>query len=271
MPLLFFAVAIYPIITSKKVNGFVIDGHTCSATAKCFYGGREEAVYHVLEKKQALELFVKEKHIKTIPFPQGIPFTFSTRFFVHNQSIYHTTVSEKGPVISFGKDSIQRHPIGKYTKYDNISYRRHLTRHILKGDKCFFIIGCVYPTLQQYSLEGELMHEYDLSVIPDIKSMMKAYQNTYQDPNSYFSVIQDAYYRGGKVYLLIGTEGNGKYSCHTIGIINISNNQKEAISSFSLSGKVYDVFCIDDNKNLYAHNPVHSTIEIFGHIPPAPK
>lgn len=233
-------------------------GEFLGAAHFCLVG--EDSVYILNEGKHSIDLFVGNENKQTILFPKSARFTFNTRFFVDKGRIYHSVITSKSPVVAFNNDTSAF--MCSYTSFDDPSMGRHATKHVLKGDNSFFLIGCVYPTLEQYSMDGKLLKQFDLSVIPAISQMMQVYRDTPKDPGSYFTVIQDAYCHGDGLYLLIGLLEDGNYSCNTVAVLDMSADEWEYVECFHLSGKVYDTFCVNDGK-MYIHDPSRSCFDVF--------
>jgi hypothetical protein len=226
-----------------------------------FYIGKDDSIHILNDGKHAFELFVGGKHAKHIPFPQEAALSNNTRFFVENGSIFHSAISDNHPVVVFDEKSNINRFICDYTTWDRPDFKHHSTRHLVKGDKCFFVSGLTLPVFQKYSLDGKLIMKYDLEKIPEIKKTVKRYKNTPQVPNTYFVMVHDIYYRNGKVYLLVGTN-DPKYSCNTICVLDVSDAIIHS-ASFRLSGIVYESFCVTENHNLIAYNAVTAEIEVF--------
>ena len=228
-----------------------------------FYIANEDSLYILNEWKQNVELFVKEQYVQQYPFPKHTRFTFLTRFFAKDQQIYHSILPEISPIIAYGKDSTLNKYYGNLTKYDKQELARHSTRHVIKGDHFFFVIGCVYPILQTYTYNGKLQQEYDLTNVPEIKEMVAIYNSKKQVPNRYFTIVQDAYFCNKKLYLLIGRTDKEKYNCHIICVFNILNNKIKHDSTLYLSKNVYDSFCVNRNNTLYAYSASNACIDVF--------
>jgi hypothetical protein len=94
---------------------------------------------------------------------------------------------------------------------------------------------------------------------------MKRYKSTPQVPTTYFTMIQDVYYKNQKIYLLVATNNN-RYFCNTICILDISETIKHT-GTFKLTGNVYESFCITENSNLIAFNSKEASIDVFT-LPP---
>lgn len=226
-----------------------------------FYIDNQDSMYVLDEGKRAMELFVKGEYKRTIPFPENLRLSFNTRFWVDQQNICHSVIAKEAPLVVFGKDTPKF--LGSYIIHDNPELGRHTTKHVLKGeDNTFFVIGCVYPTLQQYSLDGSLLQEFDLSLIPEINKMIKAYKNAPQSKDSYFTVIQDVYFYKKHLYMLVATTDDSRYNCKVIAVIDTSDNALQHTATYHLSGDVYDTFCVG-NGRLYAHNLKKSCLDIY--------
>lgn len=224
----------------------------------CF--GSNDSIYILNEGNRSVKVFVNGVYNKNIPFPENVRLTFNTRFFVDKGKIYHSVINEEFPVIAFNNDTTQF--MCTYIPYDNPILGHHATKHMIKGDNSFFLIGCVYPTLEQYSLNGKKLKDFDLNIIPEISKMTKAYHNASNEPNSYFTVIQDAYYHKGCLYLLIGLLNDDNYCCNTIAVLDVSTTEWEYTNCYHLSGNVYDTFCVDD-RNMYLHDSSRSCLDVF--------
>ncbi len=225
-----------------------------------FYLGENDSIYILNEGKRAIEVFSGGNYNHTIDLPESICFTFNTRFLVHGGDIYHSVIAKEAPVFMFG--GYEPIFLCSYAISDDPTFGRHATKHVVEGDNCFFLIGCAYPVLQQYSMQGKLLQDCDLSIVPEIEKMMEAYQNTLQNPGSYFTIIQDAYYTDNHLYVLIGTRKQGKYFCHDVAVLYASESELKHIATYRLSENVYDSFCVGGTK-IYAHNASKSSIDIF--------
>jgi hypothetical protein len=226
-----------------------------------FCMGKNDSVYILNEGKQALELYVKDEYVKHIPFPSETSFTFATRFFTESQSIYHSIVSDSLFVVVFDENSSINRFICSNTTWDKPDFKRHSTRHLIKGDAFFFVVGCALPIFQMYSFDWKLMKEYNLEKTPEINKTVKQYRNTPQTPTTYYTIIQDVYYRDGKVYLLVSTNEN-EYFCNTVCVLDISEEIKH-INTFKLKGDVYESFCVTENNILAAFNTSEASMDIF--------
>lgn len=224
----------------------------------CLVGN--DSIYILNEGKHSIEMFVGGEHRLTIPFPANARFTFNTRFFADKGKIYHSVINKESPVVAFDNDTSIF--MCSYTPFDDPSMGRHATKHVLKGHDSFFLIGCVYPTLEQYSMGGKLLKSFDLGVIPAVSRMIQAYRDSPKDPGSYFTVIQDAYYCENRLYLLIGLLEDGDYLCNTVAVLDLSDVEWKYVACLHLSGRVYDTFCINNGK-IYAHDSTRSCIDIF--------
>ena len=233
-----------------------------TAGASSFYVGENDSVYLVNEGKQAVELYAGGKHCKSIRFPAGVRLTSVTRFFAQGQAVYHPTVDPKAPLTSFD-DAGEVRFWGQYTEQDDPDLWLHLERHAVRSDSCFFLIRTALPSMQQYTMDGRLIREYDLSGIAEVKQMIKAYRSQEQVPNSMFIVTQDACYDSGTVYLLIATEDNDKgYRCNTIAAIDTRALESHEPEVFYLPEKVYTTFCVSGGK-LTAYNMGRAAIEVY--------
>lgn len=225
-----------------------------------FYRAGNDSIYIMNEGKHSVDLFVKGIYTASYPFPASAVMTFNTRFFVDKETIYHTVIHKKHPVSRFGQDSC--HYLAEHTAFDKPERGRHTTKHLVRRDSTFFLIGAVYPTLEEYSMDGMLMQQFDLSVIPEINQMMRQYREGSSDPRRYFTVIQDVCYEGGYLYLLTGMLTDGEYSCRLLVGIDVSSKDWYYRKKLRLAGKVYDTFCIGTDR-LYAHDPSRSCIDVF--------
>jgi hypothetical protein len=226
--------------------------------ANHFYIAGNDSIYIINDGKQAVELFVGEKHTAHIPFPSEVRLN-SSRFFVENQSVFHSIVPGDFPVIVFDEHSRINQYLCNYTDLDNPDLRLHSDRHVLKGDKAFFLIGRTLPVFQMYSGEGKLKGEYDLRQIQEIDKTVKTYNATPQVPTTYFVMIQDVYYDNQKVYLLIATEN--PYSCNLLCVFDIKEEIKH-VQTFQQEGKIYGSFCVKNNK-LIAFNTMDASLDVF--------
>jgi hypothetical protein len=190
-----------------------------------FYVEKEDSIYVLNEGKHAIELFVKGKHLKQIRYPKQASLTNCTRFFSENQLIFHSIISDSLSTIVFDNNSHICRFIGKYTDWDDPDLRLHSTRHVLKGDQSFFIIGCTLPVFQIYSFDGKLITEYDLKEIPEINTVVKKYNMRAQTNTTYFTMIQDVYYDNHKIYLLVANNKDG-YVCNEICILEVEKDIK---------------------------------------------
>lgn len=233
-------------------------GEILGAAHFCLAGN--DSVYILNEGKRSIEMFVNGNYSKTITFPKNTRFTFNTRFFANKGKIVHSVINKEFPVVAFNKDTT--YFMCSYTPYDDPLLGRHATKHVLKGDNSFYLIGCVYPTLEEYNMNGEIVKDFDLSVVPEISQMIEAYESAPKDPGSYFTVIEDVYYHQNNLYLLIANLKGGNYHCNTIAVIDVSESEWKYKKCFYLSGKVYDTFCVDDQK-VYLHDPSRACLDVF--------
>lgn len=224
-----------------------------------FYIAGGDSIYIRSDGRQAIDLFVHGKYTLHIPFPKETRLD-NTRFFSEDQHIFHTVVSDSFPVIVFDHDSKINQFICNRTAWDKPDLKLHSTRHLLKGDDVFFVIGYVLPVFQVYSMDGKLLKEYDLRLIPEIDRKVKLYENTPPIPNSYQILIEDVYFDNHKIYLLIGTKEDS-YFCNTICVLDVSGEIMHT-STFRLSGEAYISFCVKGNK-LVAFNGKNASLDFF--------
>jgi hypothetical protein len=134
----------------------------------------------------------------------------------------------------------------KNKTWDNSEYKSHSSRHLIKGDNSFFVIGQALPVFQEYSYEGRLLNNYDLTLIPEIKKQIHKYENEQKAPNSHFIMIQDIYYANGRIYILIANDIE-QYKCNIICVFDVSKDIKH-VKTFFLSEDIYSTFCVFDNQ-----------------------
>lgn len=224
------------------------------------YVGNNDSIYALNEGKHSIEVFVKDKHVSHISFPKNVSLSFSTRFFLHNQCVYHSVIGDSLAAIIFDNSSSINRYICDYTRWDDPKLARHSSRHLVKGVASFFVVGCALPIFQRYSFSGKLLEEYNLEDLPKISRMIEKYKRESQEPTNYFTIIQDAYYYDEKIYLLVATNEN-EYFCNTIYVLDVSGKTKH-IQTFKLSGDVYETFCVKGNF-LVAFNSMNACIDRF--------
>lgn len=229
-------------------------------TAHFYLTGRD-SLFVLDEGRRSMELFVGDKPVKHIPFPPDIRMTTGTRFFVNNETIFHSVVAEKKPAVIFNEKSKVERLICEFTKWHTTHLPLHSESHLLKGeDRVFFLIGSVLPVFQVYSLDGNLKFDYDLRKIGEVAKGVRRYRATPQSPTTYFIMIQDAYYDNNKVYLLVATNDNG-YFCNTVCVLNVKDIV-EHIQTFQLSGRAYESLCVENNL-LVAFNATDASLDFF--------
>jgi hypothetical protein len=226
-----------------------------------FYIGKNDSLYVFNEGKRALELFVKDEYVKHIPFPKETLLSDRTRFFLENQLVFHSSISDSLPVVLFDENSDIKRFVCNYTPLDKPSLKFHSARHLVKADQCFFVIGYTLPIFQRYSFDGRLTMEYDLGKIPEIKKKFRHYKNTPQIPNSYAIMIDDVYYKDQKIYLLVSTHED-TYFCNTVCVLDVSDEPKH-IGTFKLKGDIYESFCITESNLLIAFNIKEASLDVF--------
>lgn len=181
------------------------------------------------------------------------------RFFSKGDTVFSAIKKDKNTIV-LTKNGETIHKICPLTTKDDIRRPALSERHILLIDSTFLIIGVALPILQEYSLSGKLLNDYDLSSIQPIVESFNANINT-PKPNSYFEVVQDAYYKDSHIYLLYGSPK--PYTCNNIIVIEKNNNQFRLVANLKLPGTTYSTFCVTDNHQCIAVNRQTSAIEVY--------
>lgn len=195
-------------------------------------------------------------------FPDKDPITSYIsihRFFSKGDTIF-SAIKKDSNTIGLTKNGEIIHKICPLTTKDDIRRPALSERHLLLDDSTFFSIGVALPILQEYSLSGKLLNDYDLSSIQLMKKSFNENVNTTK-PNSYFEVIQDAYYKNGYIYLLYGTPK--PYTCNNIIVIEKNNNKFILVANLKLPGTTYSTFCVTENHQCIAVNRQTSAIEVY--------
>jgi hypothetical protein len=226
-----------------------------------FYLKGKDSLYIVNERKRALDLYVKGLYTRQISLSREFRYTQGTRFFAEDEWIYHTVFSDSLHVVLFDDEGTVEKCICPNTPLDKADFRHHSSRHLAKGDGCFFVVGRTLPICQAYSMDGRLLGEYDLTQIPEIEQAATKYRNTPQVPNTYSITVQDIFYSNHKLYLLIGTN-DGRYFCNTLCVLDVSDKIRHS-HTFKLSGKIYQTFCVSEDNILLANNPMIAGMDVF--------
>lgn len=230
--------------------------------AAFFYTDNSDSVYIVNEGRQAFGLFVNGAYSKNIAFCESARFTIRSRFFVREQTVYHSVGRAGAPVIAYRGDSTGFRPVCDYTPYDDMEFQIRSGRHVVKGSDSFFVIGISLPILQEYTFDGKLCAEYDLLSIPETAKSMKAHEDEPKQPNSYNVTIRDAYYCDNSLYMLVATKANDEYFCNTICRLNTKDGNMKHEATYILQGDVFGTFCVRGNK-IYAYDDMESSIHVY--------
>lgn len=230
--------------------------------AAFFYTDNGDSVYIVNEGRQAFGLFTNGTYSKNIAFCEGARFTIRSRFFVQEQTVYHSVAKAGNPVIAYRGDSTGFRSVCDYTPHDDMELQIHSGRHVVKGSDSFFVIGISLPILQEYTFDGKLCAEYDLLSIPGIAKSIKEHEDEPKQPNSYYVTVRDAYYCDNSLYLLVTTDANDEYRCNTIYRLNTEDGNFRHVSTYLLQGDVFGTFCVSGNR-IYAYDQMESSIHVY--------
>jgi hypothetical protein len=205
-------------------------------------------LYIVNEGKYEIDVFQGSEFMYHIPIPREFSPAFMSRFCVKDSIIYFPSLRES-PIVCFNTKSEIVEKIGHFHgESDNAP------RILLAGEKSFFSIGISsVPIFEEYSYDGVKLNEYDLTQIKKIKEKVNKIQNMPNaGKNTFYGLITDAYYTGGKVYLLIE---NSVYSFNVESGIELEH-------IYELKGKYIDTFCVDDSK-LFVYEGEKASIDIY--------
>lgn len=204
---------------------------------------------------------IENQIVKKIP--TFLPYDKSnlSRFFTIGDTIYNSIINDKNLVSVSIAGNIIRKICPLVEGYDLIKNTPLSERHLLKGEKSFYIIGKGLPIMQEYSFNGAEIRRFDLS---SIEILAKAYEQNHktQSDNSYFVVVNDVCYRNGRIYLLASSLED-KYKSNLLVVIEKTKEGFRHFATYQFKGDIYNTFCVDDNNVCYTINGKTSAIETY--------
>lgn len=195
--------------------------------------------------------------------PTFLPYNKSdlSRFFTVGDTIYNSIINDKNLVSVSIAGNVIRKICPLVEGYDFIKNAPLSERHLLKGEKSFYIIGKGLPIMQEYTFNGEEIRRFDLSSIEALAKVYEKNKNPKSD-NSYYVVVNDAYYRNGRIYLL-ASSFEDEYKSNLLVVIEKKKEGFSHFATYQFKGDVYNTFCVDDNKVCYTINGKTSAIETY--------
>lgn len=137
------------------------------------------------------------------------------------------------------------------------------------GMKSMFLIDSeTYIALDRVSTKidiikgGIIAKTYDLGFIPYIKQTFDNINFQGKKPNGNFSLIQNAYFHNGKLYLLTAKTG-GKEGYWVNKIIALDPLNPKNIEIISLEDRIYNSFAVIDDDKLCVFNYSRSSFQII--------
>jgi len=223
---------------------------------------QNDSLYIWNDGKQAIQLFVNDKHEKQIAMPKGLSFSPNTCFFVENQQIYHSVRGDTLPVVAFDENSIKKTYLCRFTSQDDVNFKLHSARHIIKAKNGFYVIGSALPIFQKYDFDGKLLETYNMEKLPEIRQQLQWMKSQEKVPNAHFTMCQDVFYDEGKLFLLAATNIHQDYWCNTVYVFDVAENI-EHIATLKLgSGRAYGSFCVKSD-TLLAHNMMDASLDVY--------
>lgn len=182
------------------------------------------------------------------------------RFFSIGDTIFQSIINDKF-LVSTTKDGTLLNKICPLVNgLDQINNPALSERHLIKGDSTFYLIGMGLPIIQEYTFTGNEVGSFDLN---SIEMLSNAYsKNKNNSPNTFYTVVKDAYYKNGRIYLLT-SQYERKYKCNTIVVLHKKDNQLQHFATYMLDKNVYRTFCVNNNNECYAICANNSSIEIY--------
>ena len=183
--------------------------------------------------------------------PTDLFISNGSRFLVKNDSLYFSAVGNKQLVfIIKGGEIVDR--VCPVSKYDNLEMPIHSERHVVKGERSFFVVGLGLPFVEEYSYNGVLLSSFDLMCIPERARVFKEQQSV--KPNTYFVSTKDAYFNNGFLYLLSASMTDG-YHCNEIIVLETTEQGLHYKGKYRLSnGECYSSICVLDQNKIIALN-----------------
>lgn len=189
----------------------------------------------------------------------GMDYISTGRFFTVGDTVYNAIKKNENTVVQL-KDGVSVKTLCPLTDREDIRQPAPSERHLLWTGSTFLVLGTALPILQEYTLSGQLVQDFDLSTLPQLAGPFE-YNSQNATGNSYFVVIQDAYYREGFLYLLSATQE--PYLCNHISVLKKTDHQFKVFANIQLSGKAYSTFCITADRKCLAVNAQTSAIEVY--------
>ncbi len=227
-----------------------------------FYPVGDSVLYLRDDGHRCFSIYKDGRHMRNIKLSTKYRFSNQSRFFVHNDTIYHSIIGEDKLVAKISMDNTIHALCDADRRLDDKRMPLHSERHVLNGNHSIILVGKGVPLIQEFSYEGIELFRYDLATIPELSNtFLKERSNI---PNRYFVVIKDAYYHNGMLYLLVASK-DGEFHCNKIVALKKKEEEFVHMVSYQLKQSIYETFCVSGN-TLYAFNSYSSAIEIY-HLP----
>lgn len=205
----------------------------------------DDQLYAFDDGNRRMNIFTAEgKFMKSIKYPNSTIASYrfaiddSSYIYLSSPSLGHSIqkLDTVGKIINqFGKLSDGETQIEKINRSS-----RHL---FYIPEKYILSVGLSDPIIEFYNLDGSLSKSYELSNYkyfqPRLSYIQNEYLNDKTNKYSIYSVIEDAYFTHGNLYLLYLDQSNeGFPTCNKILHCKVEGNNMEILNSYQLEGKV---------------------------------
>ena len=247
----------------KVAKHYARKGHGHGEVLGCgfFFLQPDKSIWVVNEAGHSFEKYNEGNYVGRLLYPRGFMPTSCSRFFMVEDTVFHSVINDKEKLVySFANDT----SVSKFCDFvpdiDDPDMPIKSSRHVLKTDEGFLLIGVAYPIVQTFSMTGDALAQYDLKQIPLIEETYVA--NITDKPNSFFILVQDCYYKNGSIFLLVATNGK-QYSRNTLIELRLNGNSIECKAIYKLKSNIYSTFCITDDNRCIAFNEDESVFEEY--------
>ena len=243
----------------KKVSSIGLGQGEVNRPAKLFMSDNGIALFN--EGTQKYSYFSGTSFLKNDSKAISNNLACASRFFTKGDSVYQSIINDQ-KLVAITRDGITIKKICPIVKgIDDADNPALSERHLVKGSKSFYIIGRGLPIIQEYSFEGSELARFDLSSIP---LLTNAYEKSKKNkvPNSYYVIVNDAYYKNDKIFLLTSLYEDD-YKCNTLIVLKALDGCLQYLTSYNLQKDVYSTFCINDKNECYAVCSMNGTIEVY--------
>lgn len=243
----------------KKVSSIGFGQGEVNRPAKLFVGDNDIALFN--EGSQKYSYFSGASFLKNDTKAISNNLACASRFFTKGDSVYQAIINDQF-LVAITKDGETIKKICPVVKKLDKAVNPALSeRHLVKGEHSFYVIGRGLPIVQEYSFDGDELANFDLSSIP---LLANAYEKSrkIKTPNSYYVIVNDAYYKNNKIFLLASLYED-EYKCNTLIVLNALKGCLQYIASYNLQKDVYSTFCINDKNECYAICSMNGTIEVY--------